>query len=149
MGLPLKAVCPEEAWECGQRCTKTYRPVCASTGSTNLTFTNSCEMREAACTTRQVLVRVAEGPCEAVERSGSTPLGGKGEVGEAVEEGVRQLAGRRGEGVHYTLVHLESSREEVTSGTNYLLTVLVGASNCSTEQEYIEEECPVVVEQDR
>ena len=33
---------------------------------------------------------------------------------------------------------------QVVSGENYLLTVLVGSSNCSTEQAYDKNACPIV-----
>ena len=50
--------------ECGMRCSKIYRPVCATNGVQNLTFTNECTMKQESCTARLNLRKVGEGVCE-------------------------------------------------------------------------------------
>ena len=43
--VSLVAGSPERGHLCGRHCPKVYRPVCASTGAANITFTNDCELQ--------------------------------------------------------------------------------------------------------
>ena len=42
------------------------------------------------------------------------------------------------------IIHPWKTTEKVVAGTNYLMTVLVGHSNCTTDAHFNTELCPVV-----
>jgi len=157
---------PDRNHLCGKNCPKVYRPVCATNGATNITFMNQCQLQEASCKTRQVLTRLGSGECQSLQDcsdsqgncdpplpaemredvppGGLTPTQLTADVLEAALEGVEQLAGARGERHHLTLQYVESAQTQVVAGTNYLLTVLVGHSNCTIDTHFDNELCPVV-----
>jgi len=190
--------------ECGKKCSKIYRPICASNGVQNITFNNECMMKQESCTARQEIRKVGEGACDAfhpnmtdegsddhdvtihLERSGCPnfctfqydPVCGSdgntygnrcqleaeicrnnhnlkvahaGECGtencdveKAAEFGTSQLAAKLGSENHFTLAYIESAETQVVSGHNYILTILVGASNCPVEQAYDKDACQIV-----
>jgi len=66
------------------------------------------------------------------------------DVLEAALEGVGQLAGARGDGHHLKLQYVESAQTQVVAGINYLMTVVVGHSNCTTDVHFDSDLCPVV-----
>ena len=133
---------------CPSFCSLQYEPVCANNGQT---YSNPCQLRSEACRSAKQLEVVHAGACggeggifgEEVQ-GGDDGVAGEGvgvpggldseEVLEAAEEGVRQLAKRRGEGWHYTLDYVESAKTQVTqTGHPYLgrwWPVLTTSSPC-------------------
>merc|ERR1711936_989819 len=126
-------------------CQRIFRPVCASDGRT---YTNACKMKAENCRKGHLEpVFVKFGSCQegdVIFREPSSGECGEDEIEEAAEFGTSQLAAKLGSDVHFTLSYVESAKTQVVSGQNYILTVLIGASNCSTDQDYDKNACQIV-----
>jgi len=113
--------------ECPSLCSFEYAPVCGSDGRT---YNNKCHLLVEACNKGSKLKIIHGGGCD--------------EIKKVAEFGTSQLASRLNSEVHLTLSYIETEQKKFEYGTRYFLTVIVGPSNCKTEDVYKKENCPIV-----
>jgi len=126
-------------------------------GSDGRTYLSMCHVQAAVCRDIGPLF-VREGTCQDGELENLLNIRGAkdsdvhiGECGseecdveKAAEFGTSQLAEKLGSEVHFTLSYVEAAETQVVSGHNYILTVLVGASDCPIDQDYDKNACQIV-----